>query len=78
MSAASIMYLKYNEKDTLRYPLFVYINFEDSNSERARRVKKTVRWTVFSESGAQSGTVSYAHGRQAGWMRSMHISDGSP
>jgi len=33
-------------------------SFGDSNSERARSVKKTCQWQVFSERVAQSGTVS--------------------
>ena len=57
----------------------LYINFGDSNSERARSVKKSCLWQVFSERVAQSGTVRLRLTvDKQGWMRSRHISDGSP
>ena len=48
--------------------LFV-LDIRDSNPERAPSVYKICRWHIFSEGGAKSGTVSIAHGRQAGKMR---------
>ena len=49
----------------IRVFLFVILR-GDSNPERAANVKKICRWHIFREAVAQTGTVSKAHGRQAG------------
>ena len=46
--------------------LFVLLRTEkDLNPKGAASVKKTVRWTVFSEAGAKAGTENKVFGRQA-------------
>ena len=62
----------------VRAAAFFIFNRGDSNPERVRSVRKTVRGTVFQRRSAKAGTVRLANGRRARKTRSGFVPDGSP